>query len=109
MQAVRAVRGPVAVATRRVGFSTSARLRLKESSSQTDVDYEHHKKDSLAKQRQGTGHWKPELASDSEEAVKADRGGHDRGSEDFTSLQERTKRAAEEKAKAGTSTGDGGS
>ncbi len=34
---------------------------------------ERHKQDSLAKQKAGKGHWKPELASDSEESVKADR------------------------------------
>ncbi|KAG5974265.1 hypothetical protein E4U55_008242 [Claviceps digitariae] len=53
--------------------TTSPRLGLKESSSQTDVDYDKHKKDSLAKQKKGEGQWKPELASDSEEAVRADK------------------------------------
>ncbi|EQL01430.1 Mitochondrial carrier protein PET8 [Ophiocordyceps sinensis CO18] len=89
---------------RGVALSTSARLGLKESSSQTDVDYEKHKQDSLNKQRKGSGHWKPELASDSEEAVKADRAGHDG---DVASLQEKTKRVAEESSKAGTSVRDG--
>lgn len=72
--------------------------------SETDVDYEKHKQDSLNKQRKGSGHWKPELASDSEEAVKADRAGHDG---DVASLQEKTKRVAEESSKAGTSVRDG--
>ncbi|KAG6116002.1 hypothetical protein E4U13_002196 [Claviceps humidiphila] len=84
-------------------FSTSVRRGLKESSSQTDVDYDKHKQDSLAKQKKGTGHWKPELASDSEEAVRADRSSE----EDFESLQERTKTAAEESRKAGTSAVEG--
>ncbi|KAG6136590.1 hypothetical protein E4U35_007155 [Claviceps purpurea] len=84
-------------------FSTSVRHGLKESSSQTDVDYDKHKQDSLAKQKKGTGHWKPELASDSEEAVRADRSSE----EDFESLQERTKKAAEESRKAGTSAAEG--
>ncbi|KJZ78825.1 hypothetical protein HIM_01598 [Hirsutella minnesotensis 3608] len=88
-----------------LSISTSARLGLKESSSQTDVDYDKHKQDSLSKQRKGTGHWKPELASDSEEAIKADRS-HS-GKEDVAKLQERTKRAAEESSKAGTSVRDG--
>jgi hypothetical protein len=30
---------------------------------------EHHKQDQLKKQKEGKGHWKPELASNSEEAV----------------------------------------
>jgi hypothetical protein len=68
------------------------------------VDYHKHKTDSLEKQKQGKGHWKPELASDSEEAVKADRSG--RGPEETAKLQERTKRAAEESSKAGTSVRD---
>ncbi|CAJ0550433.1 hypothetical protein HG530_000962 [Fusarium avenaceum] len=86
-------------------FTTSTRLSLKESSSQTDVDYEKHKQDSLNKQKQGSGHWKPELASDSEEAVKADRSNTD-PAKDIKNLQERTKKAAEETHKAGTSTRD---
>ncbi|RCI12568.1 hypothetical protein L249_0339 [Ophiocordyceps polyrhachis-furcata BCC 54312] len=101
---MQAVRRAAMVTTRRCGFTTSTRFGLKESSSQTDVDYDQHKQDSLAKQRQGNAHWKPELASDSEEAVKADRaGGHGarRGKEDISRLQEQTKKMAEEKAKAG--------
>lgn len=69
-------------------------------------DPEKHKQDLLAKQKAGKGHWKPELASDSEEAVKADRHGGD-GKEDVASLQERTKHAAEETSKSGTSMRDG--
>lgn len=69
---------------------------------ETDVDYDKHKQDSLKKQKDGAGHWKPELASDSEEAVKADRHSHD----DPKTLAEKTKRAAEESSKAGTSVRD---
>ncbi|PHH78129.1 hypothetical protein CDD83_4006 [Cordyceps sp. RAO-2017] len=91
-------------AGRAFALSTSAGRGLKESSSQTEAaDYSKHKADSLAKQRRGAGHWKPELSSDSEEAVKADRAGE----EDVAVLQERTKRAAEETARAGTSVRDG--
>ncbi|KFA61624.1 hypothetical protein S40285_06214 [Stachybotrys chlorohalonatus IBT 40285] len=93
-----------AIANRNFAFSTTARLGLKESSTNTDVDYDKHKQDSLSKQKQGSGHWKPELASDSEEAVKADRS---EAGTDPKTLQERTKRAAEENAKAGTSMRDG--
>ncbi|KAI9650643.1 hypothetical protein NHQ30_000663 [Ciborinia camelliae] len=34
------------------------------------VENERHKQDQLAKQKEGKNHWKPELASDSEEAVE---------------------------------------
>lgn len=69
-----------------------------------NVDFDKHKQDSIAKQKKGQGHWKPELASDGEEAVKADRSSS--GPEETAKLQERTKRAAEESAKAGTSVRD---
>lgn len=72
--------------------------RIKESSGDVK-DYEKHKQDSLSKQKTGKGHWKPELASDGEEAVKADR----TPDEDISKLQERTKKHAEEKSKSGTS------
>jgi hypothetical protein len=72
---------------------------------ETNVDYDKHKHDSLSKQKKGEGHWKPELASDSEEAVKADRAPS--GPEETAKLQERTKHAAEETAKSGTSMRDG--
>lgn len=85
-------------------------LALKESSHKDpDPEASHrHKQDSLSKQSQGKGHWKPELASDSEESVKADRTtteGSDQAS--MKRLQERTKQAAEEKSKHGTSMRDG--
>ncbi|KAI8624576.1 hypothetical protein F5Y19DRAFT_308287 [Xylariaceae sp. FL1651] len=68
-------------------------------------DPEKHKNDLLEKHKSGKGHWKPELASDSEEAVKADRtGGKD---ENITELQKRTKATAEETSKTGTSMHDG--
>ncbi|KAI1381373.1 hypothetical protein F4677DRAFT_460552 [Hypoxylon crocopeplum] len=87
--------------------SGSANLSYKESSHGSDThDPEKHKQDLLAKHKEGKGHWKPELASDSEEAVKADRHGGD-GKESVASLQERTKAAAEETSKAGTSMRDG--
>ncbi|KAH7149794.1 hypothetical protein B0J13DRAFT_583275 [Dactylonectria estremocensis] len=106
MMAMRTARVSSVIAGRSISMSTSARLGLKESSSQTNVDYDHHKKDSLAKQKKGDAHWKPELASDSEEAVKADRAAMDSTPEEVQKLQERTKRAAEETSKAGTSMRD---
>ncbi|KAI1099744.1 hypothetical protein F4804DRAFT_73241 [Jackrogersella minutella] len=86
--------------------SSSANFVYKESSHGSEThDPEKHKQDGLAKQKAGKGHWKPELASDSEEAVKADRA-HD-SKEDVKSMQERTKHAAEETSKSGTSMRDG--
>lgn len=82
-------------------ISTTRASGLKESS-QEDPESEKHKQDSLNKQRQGKGHWKPELASDSEEAIKADRNSSSSPSE----LAEKTKSAAEEARKAGTSPKD---
>ncbi|KAK4204801.1 hypothetical protein QBC40DRAFT_292651 [Triangularia verruculosa] len=87
-------------------FSTTPLRPLKESNS-TDPDpsaFDHHKQDSLSKQKSGKGHWKPELASNSEEAVKADRNS---GNASIKDLQEQTKKAAEENSKAGTSMDDG--
>ncbi|KAK1772931.1 hypothetical protein QBC33DRAFT_510739 [Phialemonium atrogriseum] len=85
-------------------------LGLKESLSKdpSPDEFDKHKQDSLSKQRQGKGHWKPELASESEESVKADRmSPHEAGEAAMKRLQERTKEAAEEKAKHGTSMRDG--
>lgn len=57
---------------------------------------EKHKEDALKKQKEGKGHWKPELASDSEEAVAADR--HE-GSESIEEMQKKTADHAEKKHK----------
>ncbi|KAM0515044.1 hypothetical protein ACHAPE_006366 [Trichoderma viride] len=106
LRAVAAAR-QTAICHRGFAFSATKRLGLKESSTQTNADYDHHKKDSLDKQKKGSGHWKPELASDSEEAVKADRASRDsHSSEEIAALQERTKKSAEETSKAGTSMRD---
>ncbi|KXH42039.1 hypothetical protein CNYM01_08389 [Colletotrichum nymphaeae SA-01] len=68
-------------------ISTTRTQGLKESSGHTDSEtHEKHKQESLSKQKQGKGHWKPELASDSEEAIKADRDEHI----DPKKLQEKT-------------------
>ncbi|OAA79839.1 Mitochondrial carrier protein PET8 [Akanthomyces lecanii RCEF 1005] len=88
----------------RMPFSSSRVLSHKESSSNDDVDK--HKLDSLRKQKDSAGHWKRELASDSEEAVKADKG-HGAASESVEQLQERTKKMAEESKKSGTSSHEG--
>ncbi|KAI1109236.1 hypothetical protein F5Y14DRAFT_456243 [Nemania sp. NC0429] len=106
--AAAASRQPVLAMSQR-GFSSST-LALKHKESMGEgYDPEKHKQDGLSKQKSGKGHWKPELASDSEEAVKADRAASQSGgkSEDFSSLQNRTKATAEETSKTGTSMRDG--
>ncbi|KAI3320584.1 hypothetical protein HD806DRAFT_538041 [Xylariaceae sp. AK1471] len=84
-------------------FSGSAMIMKHKESHDESYDPEKHKQDLLSKQKEGKGHWKPELASDSEEAIKADRG----GKEDIATLQNRTKATAEETSKTGTSMRDG--
>lgn len=74
--------------------------------------FEKHKQDSLKKAKSGKGHWKPELASNSEESIKADRAAAwgestESREEHIRRLQERTKAAAEEITKSGTSMRDG--
>ncbi|ORY64220.1 uncharacterized protein BCR38DRAFT_485357 [Pseudomassariella vexata] len=87
-------------------IASSAILRHKESAIHNEEDHtEKHKQDLLKKHKDGKAHWKPELASDSEEAIKADRGGGE--AEDHQKLQERTKHAANETSKSGTSMRDG--
>ncbi|KAF9878480.1 hypothetical protein CkaCkLH20_03972 [Colletotrichum karsti] len=98
-------RGAFAVGRQTARISTTRIVGLKESAGHSDEQiHEKHKQDSLSKQKQGKGHWKPELASDSEEAIKADRS-HE--GVDPKTLAERTKRAAEETSKAGTSMREG--
>jgi len=106
-------------------FTQTRGLGLKESSSKDPNPEETHKHvlDSLSKQKRGEGHWKQELASDSEEHLRADREarleqqttsttsrttGSGAASEvHIKELQERTKLHAEEKSKAGTSVREG--
>lgn len=71
-------------------------------------DFDKHKQDSLKKQKAGKGHWKPELASNSEESIWADRmSGEEASEEALKRLQDRTKESAESTHKAGTSMSDG--
>ncbi|KAL2132823.1 hypothetical protein VTI74DRAFT_3255 [Chaetomium olivicolor] len=106
----RALRPSVTPAISRRTLTQTPRSLLKESSS-TDPsaeDFDRHKQDSLAKQKKGEGHWKPELASVSEESVKADRQGpRDTSAEAMKRLQEQTKGRAEETSKNKTSMRDG--
>lgn len=66
----------------------------------TDPEFDKHKMDSLEKQKKGDGHWKPELASDSEENVKADRGPS--GPEHIQELQAQAKKDAEAAKRGGS-------
>jgi hypothetical protein len=62
----------------------------------------------VKKQKEGKGHWKPELASVSEESIKADRLSPKEFTKDAVKeLQEKTKHHANEKQKSGTSMKDG--
>ncbi|KAH6883537.1 hypothetical protein B0T10DRAFT_494431 [Thelonectria olida] len=111
-RAIMAARPISVAASRGIFTSTPVRLGLKETSTHDAFASERHKQDSLAKQKCGTGHWKPELASDSEEAVRADRAAAEGAAgvkvdEAIRILQEKTKSTAEETAKAGTSMRDG--
>ncbi|KAJ9133545.1 hypothetical protein NKR23_g10643 [Pleurostoma richardsiae] len=102
-----AVRPLVTASMRRTIATTTPRMGMKESSGH-NPDYERHKQDLLSKHKQGKGHWKPELASNSEESVKADRSEPlDSSAESIKKLQERTKKATEETDKHGTSMSDG--
>ncbi|SPQ20332.1 f2c02ab0-0ee4-4af9-83f5-49d52d36b498 [Thermothielavioides terrestris] len=107
----RALRPAAITAPARRTLSQTRFFGLKESSPQDQdaEDVEFHKQDSLAKQKKGQGHWKPELASVSEESVKADRlgGPQDSSAEAMRRLQEQTKGRAEETSKNRTSMGDG--
>ncbi|KAK0740300.1 hypothetical protein B0T18DRAFT_431643 [Schizothecium vesticola] len=89
-------------------LSTTPLLRLKESDHPSPEAYEKHKQDSIAKQKQGKGHWKAELASNSEESIKADRHATSEGLTEASikRLQEETKGRAEETRKHGTSMKD---
>ncbi|KAK3623105.1 hypothetical protein LTR56_021775 [Elasticomyces elasticus] len=62
-------------------------------------EVEAHKQDQLQKQKEGKGHWKDELASDSESIVKADRNETGSTKDNIAELQkESTKLANEGKA-----------
>lgn len=94
--------------TRSLSQTVPLALKESQSSDPNTAEYDKHKQDSLSKQKQGKGHWKPELASVSEESVKADRmTPGEAGEEAMKRLQERTKQHAEELSKHGTSMRDG--
>jgi len=83
-------------------MSSSVRA-LKEDDRHSENMGEHnerHKQDQLQKQKDGKGHWKPELASNSEEAVAADR---QAGNDSIQEMQKKTAEHVEKKHKHGTS------
>ncbi|KAH8684664.1 hypothetical protein BGZ60DRAFT_523868 [Tricladium varicosporioides] len=85
------------VASRPFSISSSRTL---EQSDRHDLDQakekDKHLKDQLQKQKDGKGHWKPELASGSEEAVAADR---QSGSDSIEEMQKKTIDHAKKKQK----------
>jgi hypothetical protein len=78
-------------------IASTAFLRHKESAVHHNLEdsttQEKHKQDLLSKQKAGKGEWKRELASDSEEAVRAER--------DPASIEELQKRTKDEAEKPG--------
>jgi len=58
-------------------------------------EIEHHKNDGLQKQKDGKGHWKGELASNSEASIKADREEIDASQESIEKLQKETESYAQ--------------
>jgi len=66
-------------------------------------DIDHHKGDSVEKAKTGRGEWKPELASSSEQHVKADK--HDMTLEEMQKLG--SKRSEEDKNPGGSDSSKG--
>ncbi|MCJ1437103.1 hypothetical protein MMC27_006488 [Xylographa pallens] len=58
-------------------------------------EIDHHKNDQLQKQKDGKGHWKGELASQSEAALKADREEVEASDETISKLQKETEQYAQ--------------
>ncbi|KAL9070006.1 MAG: hypothetical protein Q9161_005179 [Pseudevernia consocians] len=82
---------------------TSARAALSESdhgghqdTADRKATIDHHKDDQMNKQKEGKGHWKKELGSNSESAIKADREEITDAEHDVESLQKETSKAMEE-------------
>jgi len=101
---------PALAGSQRTFTSSNWRLLKETNTDRPDLaeENEKHKQDQLKKSKEGKGHWKPELASDSEEAVAADRHEHsDHSDGGIEKLQKKTQHRAEEKHKAGTSQSSG--
>ncbi|MCJ1465045.1 hypothetical protein MMC07_003660 [Pseudocyphellaria aurata] len=84
---------------------TSLRSALSESdhsrheSEDRSGEIERHKNDQLQKQKDGKGHWKQELSSNSEAALKADREKVKSAEEDIAKLQKETAETANSRQK----------
>lgn len=86
-------------------FTVSSASAIKESNDDVPdlgSKYEQHKQDQLNKQKEGKNHWKPELASQSEEAINADKS--DKG---IDQMKRETKERADRERKSGTTTSQG--
>ncbi|CAF9929412.1 MAG: hypothetical protein GOMPHAMPRED_005393 [Gomphillus americanus] len=70
----------------RTAFSESDTHRHEERNSEIDK----HKNDSVGKAQEGKGEWKKELASNSEAAIKADRGEIDASQDSIKKLENET-------------------
>jgi len=78
--------------------ATSFRAALNETDRDRDnlhEEIDHHKNDQLQKQKDGKGHWKGELASQSEAALKADREEIDASEDTINNLQKETEQYAQ--------------
>ncbi|KAI9821828.1 MAG: hypothetical protein M1827_002410 [Pycnora praestabilis] len=89
------------IARSQPSFFHSSTIRAALSESDHDLPdrkekIEHHKNDQLDKQKEGKGHWKGELASNSEGAIAADRGTHDHSEKGIKEMQDATAQHAEE-------------
>ncbi|KAJ5990476.1 hypothetical protein N7522_010683 [Penicillium canescens] len=75
-------------------FHTSAVRSLKENDRHREdlaTHYESHKQQVVKDSKEGKGKWRAELASSSEEDVKADRGDFDGENVAFDEMQKKTK------------------
>ncbi|KAL9103141.1 MAG: hypothetical protein Q9163_001785 [Psora crenata] len=87
-------------ATRRPFHSTLRLSALSESDHSVADDVrkkaiDEHKNDQIEKQKEGKGHWKRELGSNSETAIKADREEITDAEQDISALQKETSGAME--------------
>jgi hypothetical protein len=86
--------------TKQVTLNVKANCSSSPESPELGPEFEKHKQDLLKKQKEGKGHWKPELASNSEESVAADRHEHnDHSEEGIKELQKKSIKYVEEKDK----------
>jgi len=92
-----ALRVPPAICARGL-HATSFTAALNETDRDRDnlhEEIDHHKNDQLQKQKDGKGHWKGELASQSEAAIKADREEINASEETISKLQKETEQYAQ--------------